>query len=83
VAKRKKLLPIFSKEAGAKVNPSTGDKDRQPKDSGGQPNPTTIELENEVPHLMTWMLLHSVKVKIWTYCMMPLTQRRRTRAKCL
>jgi len=47
--KKEEVVLIFSKEAGSKVNPRIGDKNRQPKDSSGQPNPTTIELENEVP----------------------------------
>ena len=47
--KKEEAVLIFSKEAGSKVNPRIGDKNRQPKDSSGQPNPTTIELENEVP----------------------------------
>ena len=47
--KKEEAVLIFSKEAGSKVNPRIGDKNRQPTDSSGQPNPTTIELENEVP----------------------------------
>ena len=47
--KKEEVVLIFSKEAGSKVNPMIGDKNRQPKDSSGQPNPTTIELVNEVP----------------------------------
>ena len=47
--KKKEVASTFSKEADVKVNPIIVDNDCHPKDSSGLPNPSAIELKNELP----------------------------------